>query len=59
MGRPRRDAFTTTGRCITPSCDDRTKLHADDTPVPVLEPGNGKTKTGLWVYVRDDDRQPI
>jgi transposase len=32
-----------------------TKLHADDTPVPVLEPGNGKTKTGrLWVYVRDD-----
>ena len=32
-----------------------TKLHADDTPVPVLAPGNGKTKTGrLWVYVRDD-----
>ena len=22
------------------------KLHADDTPVPVLAPGNGKTKTG-------------
>lgn len=32
-----------------------TKLHADDTPVPVLAPGNGKAKTGrLWVYVRDD-----
>lgn len=32
-----------------------TKLHADDTPVPVLAPGNGKTKTGrLRVYVRDD-----
>ncbi len=32
-----------------------TKLHADDTPVPVLAPGNGKTKTArLWVYVRDD-----
>ena len=31
------------------------KVHADDTPVPVLAPGNGKTKTGrLWVYVRDD-----
>jgi transposase len=31
------------------------KLHADDTTVPVLEPGRGKTKTGrLWVYVRDD-----
>ncbi len=31
------------------------KVHADDTPVPVLAPGNGKTKTGrLWKYVRDD-----
>jgi transposase len=40
-----------------------TKLHADDTPVPVLVPGNGRTKTGrLWTYVRDDrssgDRTP-
>jgi transposase len=32
-----------------------TKLHADDTPVPVLAPGLGKTKVGrLWTYVRDD-----
>jgi len=32
-----------------------TKLHADDTPIPVLAPGSGKTKTGrLWTYVRDD-----
>lgn len=31
------------------------KLHADDTPVPVLQPGRGTTKTGrLWVYTRDD-----
>jgi transposase len=31
------------------------KLHADDTTVPVLAPGTGKTKTGrLWAYVRDD-----
>jgi len=31
------------------------KIHADDAPVPVLAPGNGKTKTGrLWIYVRDD-----
>ena len=31
------------------------KLHADDTPVPGLAPGQGKTKTGrLWTYVRDD-----
>jgi transposase len=30
------------------------RLHGDDTPVPVLEPGRGKTKTGrLWTYVRD------
>ena len=32
-----------------------TKLHGDDIPVPVLSPGDGKTKTGrLWTYVRDD-----
>jgi transposase len=31
------------------------KIHGDDTPVPVLAPGKGKTKTGrLWTYVRDD-----
>lgn len=31
------------------------KVHADDTPVKVLQPGAGKTKQGrLWVYVRDD-----
>jgi len=31
------------------------KLHADDTPVPVLAPGRGKTAEGrLWTYVRDD-----
>jgi transposase len=39
-------------------------LHVDDTPVPVLAPGTGKTKTGrLWTYVRDErpfggDRPP-
>jgi transposase len=32
-----------------------TKIHADDTPIPVLAPGLGKTKTArLWTYVRDD-----
>jgi transposase len=31
------------------------KLHGDDTPVPVLAPGKGRTKTArLWVYVRDE-----
>jgi transposase len=31
------------------------KLHADDTPIPVLAPGMGKTKTArLCTYVRDD-----
>jgi transposase len=30
-------------------------MDADDTPVPVLDPGRGRTKTGrLWVYLRDD-----
>lgn len=30
------------------------QLFADDTPVPVLDPGRGKTKTGrLWVYARE------
>jgi transposase len=30
-------------------------LHADDTPVPVLSPGLGRTKTGrLWILVRDE-----
>jgi transposase len=31
------------------------KLHGDDTPVPVLAPGEGRTRTGrVWTYVRDD-----
>jgi transposase len=30
-------------------------LHADDTPVPVLAPGLGRTRTGrLWAYLRDE-----
>ena len=34
---------------------DAKKLHGDDIPVPVLAPGNGKTRTArLWTYVRDD-----
>lgn len=32
-----------------------TKIHTDDTPVPTLDPGRGKTATGrLWAYVVDD-----
>lgn len=31
------------------------KLHGDDTPVPVLQPGRKTTKQGrLWAYLRDD-----
>jgi len=31
------------------------KIHTDDTPVPVLAPGRGKTAQGrLWVYAVDD-----
>ncbi len=30
------------------------RLFADDTPLPVLDPGRGRTRTGrLWVYTRD------
>ncbi len=33
------------------------KIHGDDTPIDVLAPGRGKTKTGrLWVYLRHDRR---
>ncbi len=33
------------------ACD---HLFADDTPVPILDPGRGRTKTGrLWVYARE------
>ena len=42
-----------TSQLLTPLVDalrhyviSASKLHADDTPVPVLAPGNGKTKTG-------------
>jgi transposase len=31
------------------------KIHADDTLVPVLDPGRGRTATGrLWTYAVDD-----
>ena len=31
------------------------KVHADDTPVPVLSPGRGSTQPDrLWAYMRDD-----
>ncbi len=31
------------------------KIHTDDTPVPMLDPGRGKTATGrLWAYAVDD-----
>ena len=34
---------------------DGVKVHADDTPVSVLDPGRGRTKIArLWAYVRDD-----
>jgi transposase len=33
-------------------------LFADDTPMPVLDPGRGRTKTGrLWVYDRSSERR--
>ncbi|MGH7121316.1 MAG: IS66 family transposase [Acetobacteraceae bacterium] len=52
----------TTSALLTPLTDalrahvmDAGVIHADDTPIPVLAPGRGKTKTGrLWTYVRDE-----
>jgi transposase len=52
------------GRCarlLTPLIDELKKeifasshIHGDDTPIKVLAPGLGKTKTGrIWTYVRD------
>lgn len=49
------------GRLLTPVAEalrqhvlSGTKIHADDTPIPVLEPGRGQTRTGrMWTYVRD------
>lgn len=41
--------------CIAQHVLSGAKLHADDTPVPVLSPGLGRTATGrLWTYVRDE-----
>jgi hypothetical protein len=40
------------------------KVHGDDTPLPVLAPGTGRTATGrIWIYLRDgrasaDDTPP-
>jgi transposase len=34
------------------------KLHGDDTPLPALAPGPGRTKTArFWTYVRDGRRR--
>ena len=39
----------------SPTCALPTKLFADETTAPVLDPGRGRTKTGqLWAYARDD-----
>lgn len=41
VGRSRRDAMTSAGQKTMPYVMAGTKLHADDTPVPVLESRNG------------------
>jgi len=47
--------LTPLAQAITRHVKAGTTLHADDTPVPVLDPGRKKTKTGrLWVAVRDE-----
>jgi transposase len=43
------------GRCLAADILAGDTLHVDDTPLPVLTPGTGKTKIGaLWTYVRDE-----
>ncbi|WP_408295644.1 IS66 family transposase [Paraburkholderia sp. RL17-373-BIF-A] len=55
MGRSRDDGLQPLVETMRRHVMSAKKLHTDDTPVPMLALGNGKTKTGrLWVYVRDD-----
>ena len=56
LGRPRRLRADAGARApARASCAASTKLFADETTVPVLDPGRGRTKTGqLWAYARDD-----
>jgi len=42
-------------QCLFTTVLASTKIFADDTPIPVLDPGRGKTKTGrFWAYGHDD-----
>lgn len=55
LGRPR-IRFADTARHVGqgPYCSTRPNIRPDDTPIDVLGPGWGKTKTGMvWVYVFD------
>ena len=55
LGRPRRLPAAAGARAAAPSAQGSTKLFADETTAPVLDPGRGRTKTGqLWAYARDD-----
>lgn len=50
-------AATELAPVVTPAPDllGSVKLAVDETPVPVLDPGRGRTKTGyFWVTARDD-----
>ena len=39
-------------RRIGASSSSGTELHADETPIPLLDPGSGKTKAYMWAYAR-------
>ena len=55
LGRP---GLLVAGAAVAPAAADvmsSTRIFADDTRLPVLDPGQGRTKTGcLWGYAIDD-----
>ncbi|MFW8642177.1 IS66 family transposase [Rhizobium beringeri] len=54
MGRPRIGSACAARLCYQAHIAALDRIHTDDTPVDVLDPGRGKTKTGrVWVYVFD------
>ena len=55
LGRPGRWWLEPLWRLLRRHVLGSTRIFADDTPLPVLDPGRGRTKTGrFWAYAVDD-----